>query len=549
MAISDTQKVDYLWKKIAYGVTKSDTGIAKQGFEEPTPSPLLIRGDKIWQQSGSIPASIATSSSVVTVYSGSTTVECTEDTNASDNRTWKTNLTDWISPEFGADYLVSVYIANSSITGANKATQVTISANKITAAGLNDDQWYFDYQSGVLHFIGTNIPTAIGTGVNGKSIYITGARYVGGIGFGTSSSTTVTTATLGNLYIASNTISSLDTNANINLSPNGTGNVVISANVNAGNVVTANYFSGDGRLLTNISSGAISGAYSNTNTGAYLTSYTGDFSGGNLTLTGNLIIGGTTTRVNSTITTIVDPIIELGANANGATLNSDDNKDRGLLLHYYSGTTATDAFIGWDDSNVEFGFGSNVTATSEVITWNSYGNVRAGYFLGNGSQLTGVSATTATTATSAYKLANGSSNVNIASYDGNITMGVNNTANIVIVTSTGVIVSGNTDLGSNANIKISGGSPGYILKTDGTGNLSWGTDSSVLNSAVDEFTGTGSITEFTLSASPINKNYTFAVVHGIMQPKSSYSVTGNKITFGSAPPDGALVEVTTLGLG
>lgn len=283
MAISDSQKVDYLWKKIAYGKTKTDLGTTKQGFEESISSPLLIRGDRIWQQSGSIPASISTSSSVVTVYSGTTTVECIEDITAADNRTWKTNLTDWISPEFGADYIVSVYIANSGITGANKATQVTISANKITAAGVTsptllDDQWYFDYQSGVLHFIGTNIPTALATGIIGKSIYITGARYTGDIGFGSSGSANITNATLGNLGISGNTISSINSNDNIELNPDGTGNILLVANtaitgslvinstsdanygaISIGNAtIAANTTSGAAGIFTGIGSSAIS---------------------------------------------------------------------------------------------------------------------------------------------------------------------------------------------------------------------------------------------------------------------------------------------------
>ena len=283
MAISDSQKVDYLWKKIAYGKTKTDLGTIKQGFEESISSPLLIRGDRIWQQSGSIPASIGTSSTVVTVYSGTTTVECTEDITAADNRTWKTNLTDWISPEFGADYIISVYIANSGITGSNKTTQVTIAGNKITAAGVTsptalDDQWYFDYQSGVLHFIGTNIPTAITTNVTGKSIYITGARYTGDVGFGSSGSSSISNATLGNLNITGNTISSINTNDNIVVDPNGTGNILLVANtsitgtisinstadsnygaISIGNAtIAANTTSGAAGIFTGIGSSAIS---------------------------------------------------------------------------------------------------------------------------------------------------------------------------------------------------------------------------------------------------------------------------------------------------
>ena len=47
---SDSQKVDYLWKKIVYGAAKTDIAGNIDATNEPVASPLLIRGDKIWQQ-------------------------------------------------------------------------------------------------------------------------------------------------------------------------------------------------------------------------------------------------------------------------------------------------------------------------------------------------------------------------------------------------------------------------------------------------------------------------------------------------------------------
>ena len=44
MAITDTKKVDYLWKKLGYGVTKSDTNSAKKAPNEAISSPLLLNG-------------------------------------------------------------------------------------------------------------------------------------------------------------------------------------------------------------------------------------------------------------------------------------------------------------------------------------------------------------------------------------------------------------------------------------------------------------------------------------------------------------------------
>ena len=40
----------------------------------------------------------------------------------------------------------------------------------------NDDEWYFDYQSGTLNFIGSNLPSGVS---DGKSIFVSGARYQG----------------------------------------------------------------------------------------------------------------------------------------------------------------------------------------------------------------------------------------------------------------------------------------------------------------------------------------------------------------------------------
>ena len=178
MAVTQEQKVDYLWKKLGYGRTKTDTSSNKKAFNESIASPLLMRGDKIWQDSGNIPSTIpGTSTSIVTVYPTSAPDEATMDVTASANRTWKTGLTDWIPPELGSTYLVKVYIHTSGDAGnASSGTQV------LAAGSGNDDEWFFDYQSGTLHFIGDNLPD--GVDFTGKSVYISGARYGGPFGLG-----------------------------------------------------------------------------------------------------------------------------------------------------------------------------------------------------------------------------------------------------------------------------------------------------------------------------------------------------------------------------
>lgn len=112
---------------------------------------------------------------------------------------------------------------------------------------------------------------------------------------------------------------------------------------------------------------------------------------GTTVINGNLTVTGSTEYLNTINLRIQDPLIELGGGANGAALTTNDNRDRGMLLHYYSTIAgkAIDGFIGWDNSGNEFAIASNVSVTGEVATFNTYGNVRSGYFLGDGSQLTG----------------------------------------------------------------------------------------------------------------------------------------------------------------
>ena len=174
MAISDSQKVDYLWKKLGYAAVKTDTNANKKAPNEAIPSPLLLRGDNVWANAGNIPTvQPGSSAGVVTVYPTSAPQECTMDNTATTNRTWKTGLTDWITPEFGSTYQVKVYIHTSG-SAANAAA----SGTQVFATGSgNDDEWFFDYQAGVLHFIGSNLPN--GVNFTGKSVYVSGSRYTG----------------------------------------------------------------------------------------------------------------------------------------------------------------------------------------------------------------------------------------------------------------------------------------------------------------------------------------------------------------------------------
>ena len=176
MAISDSQKVDLLLKKLGYGVAKTDTASVKSPSNESIASPLLVRGDLIWVEADKITATppVATTG-VIQARTGSSSAECVPDTTSTTNRTWLTGSTDWITAEFGAGYQVRVWAA------AAGTSDPTVSGTRLYPDGSgNNDSWYFDYQAGVLHFPDTNIPSSVA----GKRIFIEGYRYLGLRGIG-----------------------------------------------------------------------------------------------------------------------------------------------------------------------------------------------------------------------------------------------------------------------------------------------------------------------------------------------------------------------------
>jgi len=246
MAISQTQIVDYLLKKVGYGVAKTDTSTAKGPSNESNASPLLSPGSTIWQQDFLIPSvsTLPTSNSaVVTVYSDtlSTTVQSVNLAESTTNQTWATGLTNWIPTQYGSGYQLKLYAAPSG----NSAPQ-TYGVSLPQAGSGNSDSWYFDYQSGILNFADTNVPTAVTwNGSTGNVVYVVGARYTGASGITTFASpitfsNTVTfngnvvaaniAANYINANLITNNITTYGTNGNININPPGSGITAIYSN-------------------------------------------------------------------------------------------------------------------------------------------------------------------------------------------------------------------------------------------------------------------------------------------------------------------------------
>ena len=94
----------------------------------------------------------------------------------------------------------------------------------------------------------------------------------------------------------------------------------------------------------------------------------------------------------------------------------------------------------------------------------------------------------------------------------------------------------------------SDGSANQILKTDGSGALSF-VNPTVTSIAVENESGNGSTTAFTLSADPGTENNTQVYIDGVYQFKNTYTVSGTTLTFDTAPANGASIEIIAITAG
>ena len=61
---------------------------------------------------------------------------------------------------------------------------------------------------------------------------------------------------------------------------------------------------------------------------------------------------------------------------------------------------------------------------------------------------------------------------------------------------------------------------------------------------LNNFTGTGSQTNFTLTVAPSDENNTQVYINGVYQQKNTFSLNGAELIFSTAPPITSTIEVT-----
>jgi hypothetical protein len=273
--------------------------------------------------------------------------------------------------------------ANVANTDANVANLVTVTTDtnanvaNLTVTVANTDANVANTNANV-SAVTANVSTLQNQVYANANVAAYLPTYTGNIQAGNISATTANATNITATTVTSANVTVTSTVGNGAVFYSGaTGRITTSANINfdaATSTLTATRFSGNGALLTNLNAANLTGAYGNANVAAYLPTYTGNLQAGNAVITGNLLVQGTTTTINSNNISINDLVFNVANNANAAAF-------------------ANGAGLGVGPANAEY---ATFTWASTSNTWissknlSAVGNVTGTFILGNGSQLTGM---------------------------------------------------------------------------------------------------------------------------------------------------------------
>jgi hypothetical protein len=282
------------------------------------------------------------------------------------------------------------------------------------------------------------------------------------------------------------------------------GYLTATANVTGGNIITVGFASATGNITGgNVSTVGLVTAAGNV-IGGNINSAAAISAAGLITATGNITGGNIATN----------GVVTAAGNITGGNI---------LTAGQLSATGAVNATGNITGGNIITGGG--VTATGTIT---ASGNVVAGsgrFFLGDGGLLSNVSA-----AISVTRIENGTSNVAVGSSGGNVTVGVAGTANVVVISTTGVTTNGLTvpsitKSGSNAVGNI-GSASNYFNQVFATATTAlyadvaerFAADEVLVPGTVVELGGTQEITR---SQTDLSEN-----VFGVISTKPAYTMNG-----------------------
>jgi hypothetical protein len=395
---------------------------------------------------------------------------------------------------------------------------------------------------------------------------------------------TTLNANLGNLVSANYFTGVLITGAQPNITSVGTlGNVNVTSNVSAGNIKTDHllYANGAAWSFATVSGSNTQVQFNNSGSFGSSANFTFDSTSNTLSvdnfvgngsglgnITGSNVTGQVpNSSIAGTVYTNAQPNITSVGTLTSVTISGNltsGNANLGNLAsaNYFSGSgNLLSNIVGGNvTGQVSYAAVANSVAGANVsgaVTYAATANAVSG------ANVMGEVSYAAVANSVAVANVSGIGNIATINKDGNasnilygngvfasapVTYGDSNVATY-LPTYTGNLSPGNISI-SVANLFITGGTANYVLKTDGSGNLSWaeqsgGGSSTYTSVTVDNFTGDGTTTQFTLSVTPGNINQTFVNYNGALQLRAAYTLSGADIVFSEAPANGSLIEVTT----
>ena len=289
-----------------------------------------------------------------------------------------------------------------------------------------------------------------------------------------------------NAVTTTNANSVVSTTGNINA-----GNITATGFISAAGNITGNYFIGNGSQLTGITGAS---NYSNAN----VTSFLGAYGSNTISTSGNITAGNLIGNISVT------------------------NSVTGTL----SNVTLVASGKSWvfdNTGNLTVPTAGNILLSNAQSTISSAGNITGNYFIGNGSQLTGLPASYSNANVATFLASFGSNTITTT---GNITAG-NFVGNGAALTNVTVSVAGNI-VGSQANVGIVAGS--YTYTFDNTGNITLPTGGDLV------FSGNTSLTSISNGNITIDPNGTGQLVVTAITPASfgnTLSVTGTVTSNGT----------------
>jgi hypothetical protein len=348
-----------------------------------------------------------------------------------------------------------VLFATGNIVGANVNATGNINAGNVNATNLL-------FSAG--NIVGANFDTS---GLITALGNITGNYFIGNgsqlTGIVVSGGTSIDNGT-SNVAIPT-------ANGNVTVTANGTytwsfgadGNLSAPGNISAVGNITGAYILGNGSQLTGLPA-----TYGNANVANYLPTFSGNISAGNVSAVGNV----TGNYFNGNIQGTIGDILNVGTTNLTVTNISAPNPGNVINIGAGGNNNLVVSNVLVQVQNVPLSVAGNVTGgnilTAGIVS--ATGNISGNYFIGNGSQLTGISGGVQSS------IANGTSNVNIATANGNATI----TANAVTYTfgtnSTLTLPGGSQIRPLGANLDIIAGTGSYVNLTTSDESSSVGVD-------------------------------------------------------------------------